>query len=458
MPLNNDSHWPADYDARFVGEAATRTLLSEAADGNVVSGAAVGIEYRERDDCWSLELDTSLRWSDGARLTPIDCVRSVDRILGRPRSRVARMFPSTGAVRVVEGGRIEYRFSRPTSYAAALFTLPQLAPSRAQGTLLGAPALGDYALAYSDGGTIKMVRHPYVKDAKREAPEALIFRSYSSLDDALLALAQGEVDVSPTTSFGVRHLQEFSHDPRMSSGDISIFGNLEFGQECLAMRSRPDLRRALGLALDRRRIAGSSPGLVTPFCSQTAAWRDESEQSYDTRLEPTDRERDEIRRALGDEIIVPYADFTPNGDIVQAVCTQLQEVFGISAIPCPVSYQSYIRKAVTGRHGLLYTLTTADFAHPAALLLPWRSDSPSARRIAFADPSLDRYIDEASAVFDPAQAEQEWRRADKRWLELMPRVPLIQVRAHCLRGDRLNDVSLDSGGLVDFRQLEVRSV
>jgi ABC-type transport system substrate-binding protein len=458
MPLNSDTHWPADYDARFVGEAATRILLSETPDGKIMNGAAVGIEYQERDDSWHVELDATRQWSDGAPLTPVDCLRSVDRILARPRSRVARMFPAVGAARVAGDGKIAYRFTRPTSYASALFTLPQLAPSRDQGTLLGAPVLGDYELASRGDGFIEMVRQPYARNTEHGSPDAVTFRAYSGLDTALHALARGQVDVAPMTSFSDWELEKFAQDPRLSSRDISIFGNLEFGQECQAMRSRPDLRRALGLALNRHRLVDDFAGLVTPFCSQVAVWRTDATRSSGERLDlPKGRERDEIRRALGIEIEIPYADFTPNGGIVRAVCGQLREIFGIFATPRPLSYQDYIRKAVTGRHGLLYTLTTADFAHPAALLLPWRSDSPSARRIAFSDPLLDRCIDEASAAFDPVEAEQAWQRADGRWLEMMPRIPLIQVRAHCLRGNRLTGVPLNSSGLVDFSRIEVRS-
>ncbi|KQX47944.1 hypothetical protein ASE09_14620 [Streptomyces sp. Root66D1] len=203
------------------------------------------------------------------------------------------MFPTEGAAGVTEGGRIAYRFARPTSYASALFTLPQHAPARDGGTLLGAPVLGDYELASRGDEFIEMVRQPHARNTGHGMPDALTFRSYSDLDQALQALGQGQVDVAPMTSFSDWHLEKFTQDPRLSSRDISIFGNLEFGQECQAMRSRQDLRRALGLALDRPRLASGFPGLVTPFRSQAAVWQ--ADATLGSRSILADPRREDMR-------------------------------------------------------------------------------------------------------------------------------------------------------------------
>ncbi|MFD9123326.1 ABC transporter substrate-binding protein [Kitasatospora sp. NPDC059571] len=459
-PLSSDRHWPADYDARLVGESLIRTLVPAASDpgqvGIPTGGSATAVERLNRDGCWRVRLDESLHWSDGTGLSAADVLRSASRIAEHPRSTAFRLlfggadrdFP----VQAVDDATLEFTFARPLSFARELLTLPQLAPVHSAGGQIGAPSLGDYELAAMTENIIRVTRHAYAQEPSGRNPESLEFRVHPQLADAMGAFSRGLVDISPTTSFGRAELAAFGSHKNLLSRNISIFGSLEFGAEAPGLASRPDLRHALGAALDRRRLVESCPGLVSEFWEQTGPWKRPAEVvSPGAPVVPSGAQVDGIRAALGRELEIPYADFSPNGAIVSEVCRQLADLFGITAAPRPVSYRTYVRTVLSQRHSLLYTLTTADFPHPAALLLPWRSDSPHARRSGFADSALDGAIDEASAAID--RADELWRLADLRWLTLMPRVPLVQVRAHCVHSDRVSDVRLSAGGLIDFGRL-----
>lgn len=396
---------------------------------------------------WRIHLDRSLRWSDGTTLTAHDAVRSIARVGERPRSAVyAGFFDANDdgfPVRVLDDACLEYRFTKPVSYAAAFFSIPQLAPSHPVGTARGGPVLGSYAVESSADPSIRLVRQAFAPDTG--GPRSLEFQVYPSLGDALTAFDEGRVDISPTTGFGPDELDRYLNHRNRVSRDVSIFGSLEVGAGAPHLEA-PDLRRALGFALDRAALARSCPGLVSGFLGTF--------HQPAPALALSAGEVNALRSALGPEPEIPYADFSPNGQVVAAVCEQLNAVLGISATPTAVSYRRYVNLVLSREYTLLYTLTTPEFGHPGALLLPWHSTHPNARRLRFSDSAFDELVDAASATAD-GEADETWRRAEERWLELMPRVPLIQVSAHCVHSDRLSGVRLSPDGLFDFDRLAV---
>ncbi|WP_327279287.1 ABC transporter substrate-binding protein [Streptomyces sp. NBC_00597] len=455
MPLNSDSHWPADYDARFVGEALLGALSVEAGDGSLRTGSALAVERFDGGRRWRVTLDGEAAWSDGLPLSAEHALASVRTVLARPRSPLARLLypelPTEPAVQVA-ADVVDYRFARPVSYVPSLLTLPQFAPSRESGTGADAPVLGPYEITGRGEDGIRMSLRDRAADERAgNRPRELEFRVFARTREALDALRRGEIDVSPTTSFSVQDVFDCAGVDGFQSRPISIFGSLEFGGSSGNLNRRPELRRALGFAVDRERIAERCPGLVIPFLYQTAPWSAVPPSSKTRR--PTSREIDELRRELGGSLEIGYADFTPNDVIVRAVCDQLQEIFGITAVPRPLSYRAYVRSALSRDYSLLYTLTTADFPHPASLLTPWYSTGAVAKRLGFADAGLDALLDAASEETDPGAQAGRWAAADRRWSELMPRIPLIQVRAHCLSSGRLTGARLNSSGLIDFGRL-----
>ncbi|MFG3284435.1 ABC transporter substrate-binding protein [Streptomyces sp. NPDC048111] len=450
--MNADIHWPADYDARFVGEAVLGTLCVEADGGPPAPGSAIAVERADGGRRWRVTLRPGATWSDGRRLAPQDALRSARAILERPRSAPARLlYPHGPKDPAVETGpdTLEYRFDRPVTYAPALFTLPQFAPSPPAGPTR--PVLGPYEISERTDDAIVMVLRDTLDNDGSHRPSRLEFRVYETTAQALQALARGDVDVSPTTSFSAHDVAAHRGHPGHQSRGISLFGSLEFGKRSGELVARPDLRRALGRALDREDVARRCPGLVIPFLDQTAPWCPSA--GLPPVLPPTAREIEAVRRELGTSIEIGHADFVPNGTVVGAVCDQLADVFGIMAVPRPLSYHAYVRSVLSRDHGLLYTLTAADFPHPAALLSPWRSDAAGARRAGFADTALDRLLDAASEETDPAAQQTLWSESNARWADLMPRIPLIQVRAHCVHSGRVSGVRLNSTGLIDFRRL-----
>ncbi|MEU7280126.1 ABC transporter substrate-binding protein [Streptomyces sp. NPDC045431] len=458
MPLSVDFSWPVDYDGRLIGEALVRTLLTEGAVG---SGAAHSPRAYDDGRRWRVTLDTSLTWSDGVPLEASHAERAVRRIARKPGSWLASLLSKKEGeepVTVVDRETVEYRFEHPTSFADGFFTLPQLAPLRPGSGKLNGPSLGDFTFTSALPDRIVLSRRRDRSERWPQGPGKLGFQHYPSLQKALDAYAEGLVDISSATSFGIPEATRFAGHPNLLKRNISIFGSIEFGDRVNAVTGA--VRRVVGAAVDRDRIVDGCAGLVAPYWSQTAPWCDAYELPADLAAAshaPTRREVEDVRRVLGETVDFAYADFSPNQTVVGLVREQLRETFGIDAVLRPLSYQDYVKAVIKRDYGLLYTLTAAEFPHPAALLATWRSDRPAAVHSGFADPVLDRLIDEASVQTDPLRAPRFWQDADRRWLDRMPRVPLVQVRAHCVHSQRVTRLSLNSTGLVDFSGLALSS-
>lgn len=455
MPLNDDSHWPSDYDARLVASATVRTLLVEdAATGAVGPCAAVSAECLDDGRRWRVRLDRSLRWSDGAHLSAEHVVRSVERAAPHPRAGLHALLDRRRAAVAVDDEVVEIGFARPVGFAPALLTLPQLAPSRTPGTRLGDVSLGDFRLVGRTDRTLTLHRQPHAAD-RDDAVHAIEFRCFDDIAAALGAFDRGELDLSPTTSFRVEDVARYRGHEGFHARDVSILACLEFGRRAPALREDADARAALGFALDRHRLARAVGGLLSPALGHSGAWPDGPADPVPGPVPPTPDQVRALRAALGTRVSIGHSDFTPNGEVVAELCDQLGELLGVRAEPRCLSYEEYVRAVVREDFALLYTLTTADFPHPASVLLPWRGGGAQARRAGVADPELDRRVDLACAEPDPVAARRAWRHADDRWLDLMPRVPLARVRSHSVQRG-VGRYAVSSAGIVPFDDLVVR--
>jgi ABC-type oligopeptide transport system substrate-binding subunit len=453
-PLSKDPYWPADYDGRLISAALTRPLLAAAKASGAYGGrgSALRAEYLELRDSWRVHLDTSLRWSDGTQLTSADVLRSAQRVLGRPHSMAFRLLhgesPRADAVRSAGAGCVEFSFARPVSFAEEVLTLPQLAPCR---TALSS-SLGAYQLIGTGDRNATLARNPYQQPQEGEPAELLEFRFFPDVTRAINEYASGAVDVLPTTGMGTAELALARGGHDVPFCDIPIFGCLDFGSKSSLLSGPPEVRHALGASLNRTAIARALPDLIRPYWTASGAWSHNAPTAEPT-AKPAPVHVDAVRKALGTNVEIPFAAFRPNDEIVAGICEQLKSVFGIAASGRPLDYRQYARTVVSGGYSLMYTLTVADFCHPAALLLPWHSDSPHARRLGFRSTGLDRRIDAAAASFD--DQDSLWLDADEHWLELMPRIPVIQVRAGAVHGDRVRDVRLGRDGLIDMDRLSL---
>jgi ABC-type oligopeptide transport system substrate-binding subunit len=114
---------------------------------------------------------------------------------------------------------------------------------------------------------------------------------------------------------------------------------------------------------------------------------------------------------------------------------------GVEVVTRRLSFAEYVRASASRDFCLLYSLTTPAFSHPAGSFSDWRSTGRAARRSGLADPVLDAALDAAESCPQPEEASD-------RWCTLLPKIPLIRVRAWYLRGGCLSGLAVSRAGLM----------
>ncbi|ATW47816.1 hypothetical protein CGZ69_07540 [Streptomyces peucetius subsp. caesius ATCC 27952] len=451
VPLGEDLRRPVDYNARLVAEAVVGTLYREApGEPDPVPGTAVGLRPLDGGLRWRLAPDPRARWSDGVPLLPGHVVSGVRDAAAKDRQLGRFLRPGAEAAVETADGSVELRLTVPTGFLPALLTLPQLAPLRP-----GCDAvLGPYMPAGAEPcGGPRLVRQEHA--GTEGLPDELRFPVFEDLASAVSAFRAGAVDATPTTGFGVPDALLLADDPDLMARSVSIFASLEFGKRCRRLRGAPGLRAAVARALDPVALAAHANGLLEPAPAPAAALAGLPPVDGPVPWPPDAREVRMVRAELsGDPSVeVAYADFVPNGTVVHGICAQLRRVFGLDFRPRALPYQEYVRAALRGDHSLLYTLTTADYPHPAALLAPWTGGGTYSRVTGFTDRAFDDLFRQAQETTDAAEAAPLWRRAEDRWRQLAPRVPLLRVRAHCLAAPHVREAGLTASGNFPFHLL-----
>lgn len=461
MPLTADPRWPADYNARLVSAAVGRTLLGE--PGNLdeppYEGVASSVCALDDGTRWCVTIADDAFWSDGVAVQAGDVVASIRDVIARPNTAAGAYFADRGTrsgintstrstkgtegalpsrtarVEAVDSSHVVIELNRPMPYLPHLLTMPQFMPVRMSGDQ-GSSCMGPFRLHSMDERVIELRR---VRSAGLQEPEHLRFVWTSTWDEALWRYSSGEVDLTPTTSCGPVELDRIRARSDAVAHPIGVFGSLELGGRLADLTA--DLRRALASVLDTRELSEKLAGLVLPS-AQTGA-----------DFNPSARDVDGLKRALRDGVEIAHSDFAPNDAVVGMVAARIREAFGVRVSVSKLSFSQYVRAVIRRDRDLLYTLTGTDFAHSAALWTPWHSVAPAARNAGLDDPVLDRLIEDAEAV--TGQDENSgWDKVAHRWMELMPRIPLLQVQANYLRSRRAESLRMTFSGLpIDFRTL-----
>lgn len=433
-PLSKDLRRSACHNGRALADLLLGAVLRNTNDESVPqAGIASGAEPVDDGQVWRVRLDAHRTWADGRSVHAEDLVRAVSCFLDSPGVLSSHL----GAARcdisaeAVDAATVLFRLSHPIGYFPYLLTLPQFAPRHGWRTDDCGPFLGRYALhAWTDAG-IELHKNYGLDGAE---PERLQFRFIERPSEVLDAFDRGDIDVTPITSFDCEHLGVLSARPELTlhAKPLLIFGWVDFGRQSGLLRERADLRRLLGSLIDRTRLQEDLGGLVC----RTESYLGVVSQSAAPET-PSPAELQALREACPESLTVAFSDYAPNATVAARICADITNATGIPTRAHKLTFQQYVRAAVTQGFCLLYTLTTADFAHPAATVAPWHSGSANARRTGFNDSVLDCLIEKAQVSSDSTTANSLWLRADMRLRELAPRLPILQVVGHYLCSNRV---------------------
>ncbi|MEU4820359.1 ABC transporter substrate-binding protein [Actinomadura sp. NPDC023710] len=449
MPLHRDLRLPVDYSGRVIAELVLCRLFVEKDAPN--QGCAVEAEMFDDGRRWRIVLDTDRRWSDGHPLCAQDVVDAATHALvGRSNSAALFLSDSDAHLRdspparAVSDDTVEFCFDRPVAFAPALLSLPAFAPLRRSADGDYAPVLGGYTVARWDTDVVALERRS--EPLPTDALDMVRFEHVPLAAEAVRRFRAGELDATSPTGLGVAEVAELHTHPGAVREPVDIFGSLDFGRRApRSWLTSAAARRAVSAVFDRARLETVTAGLAE-------SWRWPTSDVLGAGAPSGPLTDDGDQRCAVEGIVGPldiaYSVFDPNAEIAEEVAAQLRGGFGVEIITRRLSFDEYVRASATRDFCLLYSLTTPAFSHPAGSLSDWRSTGRTARRSGLADPVLDAALDAAEACPDPGEAWCLWARASERWCTLLPKIPLIRVRAWYVRGGCLSGLTLSRAGLM----------
>jgi peptide/nickel transport system substrate-binding protein len=457
-------------------------------------------------------LRRGIRYSDGRPVRASDVRRAVERALaaqappiagapGRAPGPGAPYFAGlVGASRCRPGaacdmrrgvvaddatGTVEFHLVRPDPsflYALALpfaFPVPEGAaavPGNDPATVV--PATGAYAVrsfhpAGADGlGSLELVRnrsfHVWSPLARPDGfPDRIVLRLGTSPRDELAAVDHGLADVasdsdlslSPAFARVVQTVPSRAHAP--AAGQVlAAFMNTR-----VAPFDDVRVRRAVNLAVDRRRMAGGQFGSLTcqilppgmagfrPYCPYTAAGGPE----YAGPRLAAARALVRASGTVGSTVTIWLTDAGPQGFLryTGGVLEQLGYHVRTKFLPAAQYYPTIADPHSTvqlGGYGWLQ-----DYPAPADFLGIFRCGSPL-DPAAFCDPALDRRMDRAVRLdrTDPPAASLLWAEIDRQVTDAAPWVPYINPSAADFISARVGNYTRNPQWGILLEQLWVR--
>ena len=235
-------------------------LTAEAADGNIIPGAAQSWSVSEDGRTWTFRLRENLRWSDGTPLTAAQFVAGLDaaRVEGSQAPYSALLHEVT-YTRATDSRTVVLEVTRAVPYLPAVLALPVAAPQHLA-TSAGASIIGNgpyRLLRRRPGEKIELERNPHYHSAGAVAIERVTYLTLEDLNTELNLYRSGELDVtSEVPNTQVSWLQQNLPGELHIAPYLSTYG---FAFNLARMRDR-DARVALSMAVDRGQITRQVTG------------------------------------------------------------------------------------------------------------------------------------------------------------------------------------------------------
>ncbi|MDX1381240.1 MAG: peptide ABC transporter substrate-binding protein [Xanthomonadales bacterium] len=413
-----------------------------------------GLQYRFR-------LRADARWSDGTPVVAEDFVRAWRRALN-PRSAAhtaALLEPVAGAAALLAGEAdpgalgvrapapdvLEVELERPTPWFLELLAHPVTFPLHPGAMEAGREDAvnGVFVLAERvPGGHLRLEPNPHHPDRDTLSLDAVTWYPIEDPGSELSRFRAGELDITETIPAG-RHdwlAEHHAHALRVTPYLGSFWLGLNLRRPPLA--GKPDLRRALALAIDREILAervlgaGEVPayGIVPPALSG-------GRPGAMVMAEATQAEREAEARRLyaaagappGLRLELRYNTSAVHRRMAVAVAAMWKQVLGVSTTLVHEEWKVFVNNRRQGavtqvfRGGWI-----ADFADPVSFLDLFRSDNELNSSF-YASEAYDALLRLAAAASGSAR-EDLLRQAHAQLLEDLPVIPLYHyVSRHLVR-------------------------
>jgi peptide/nickel transport system substrate-binding protein/oligopeptide transport system substrate-binding protein len=466
--------------AKATGRGATFVLAQlfdsltavDPSSGEIRAAAASSWEPSSDGLTWTFRLAPG-RFHDGTPVTAADFKRAFDRlslkatgsdsafqlepVRGFKAAKVAGTATGLEGVIAPDAQTLKIALEKPFADLPAFLAHPALAPLPRSAAGAG---VGPFAASPVGNGPFKM--------ARPRAMDAIDLVRSEDYERGTAFLDRVEVRVSSDGEAAWRDYLAGNSDVvevpasvldsgrgRFGTGGFSPFwAAVYYGANLrLPKFSKPEVRRALSLAIDRTAIARTVYGGTKEPASGiiprgVAGYRPDACSACEFA---PDRARAMIGAAFGSsppEITIDQLDASPSREVAAAIASNLQAI-GIKVSLRAHSSKEYLALLQSGKQELAELGWLSEVPSPDGFLAQQlKSGSPN-NQTRFADKTFDSLIDQARAKADASDRLELYRRAESRALELMPMIPIVFFQNHVAAARRVRGLLVDGAGLFD---------
>ncbi len=439
--------------------------------GAVVPAAAASWTSSKDGKRWRFKLRPAT-YTDGTKVLAADFKLAFDRIARKSTQADAafqlqpvsgfRASHTTGRAKQLAGVRVTGArellivLDRPFSELPYFLAHPALAPIPKR----YAKSLKGLDTSPVGNGPFKIVKAKLEREAVLERNttyvgtpaylDRLEFRVLRSIDEGWKAFLDHEVDVADVPPSAVESRREIVGE----GGFKPFWATLSFGPNLrLPKYRKPEVRRALSLALDRDAIAstvygntkvaatGLLPrgvrGYVPDACGACVADRGRASQILDAAF-GGDKPRIRIDHLKDDT----------STRLARAVATDLRKV-GVRASLKAYTNSQYLKLLQAGKQDFAQLGWLAVVPTPDGFLAEQLRTGAQNNTTGFKDPTFDKAVDRARRERDDAKRLARYRAAEARALTLMPIIPIVFFRNRTAVASHVRAFTLDGAGVFD---------
>ncbi len=395
------------------------------------------------------------------KATGSDVAFQLEALQGFQAAKIAGTAPGLAGVVQVSPTILRILLDRPFAELAEFLAHPALAPlpksMLANPQALQQQPIGNGAFKMAGPrATDRVVLERYDAHAGGTAYlERIDVRLVGDPDSSWRDFLAKRVDVSevPTTALSDR-------SDAGSGGFTPFWAALYYGPNLKNPKyAKPEVRKAISLAIDRRAIAETVYGGTKETASGLIP-RGVRAFARDACAECTqdlDRARGLIQAAFGGkppEMIIDHLNVSPPVEVAKAVAGDLQEI-GLRVALRAHNSADYLRLLQAGQHEIAEYGWLAEVPSPDGFLAQQLRTGSANNHTGYSDSVFDGLIDQARAAKTPDAVLEGYRKAEERALSFMPLIPIVFFRNHIGVAERVHGLQVDGAGLFDAARVWV---
>ena len=437
-------------------------LVSEAANGSLIPGAAKSWEQDESGKVWTFHLQENGKWSDGSKVTTADFVYAFQRaVLPSTASEYSFiLWPiknakaiskgeikdvNTLGIKAVDDLTLQITLENPTPYLTGLLShhMTYPVPSKAiekhgkkwtrAGNLI---SNGPYQLAeWQPQSHLKLIKNPHYRDHEQIKTETVFYYPTEDKSAELKRFRAGELDItddvpSDQITWINKNLKEaFHNSPYIGTYYLAM--NLEKEP----FKGNLNLRKALSLAIDRKILtekvtkAGELPGL---------GWVPPGMNGYTSQTIPELALEKKQRVALAQKY---YADAGYSRDkplqvellyntsenhkkIAIALSAMWKQTLGVKVSLRNEEWKVYLNSRTQRQFQLIRAGWIGDYNDASNFLDLFRSDVGTMNPSVWKNSEYDQLMQQAEIETDSQKRVELMQQAEKLLLADMPLIPI----------------------------------